>query len=54
MDAEEVVSPGELQLDRRAGFLRQHRRDEIGILVLILVAEVPAHVLADDADLFVG
>ena len=51
--ADEVFLARQLQLDRRARLLGQHRGDEIGVLVLVLVAEVAAHVLADDADLLV-
>ena len=49
--ADEVFLARELELDRRAGLACEHRGDEIGVLVLVLVAEVAAHVLADDADL---
>ena len=49
--ADEVFLARELELHRRAGLLREHRGDQIGVLVLVLVAEVAAHVLADDADL---
>ncbi len=50
--ADEIFLARKLQLHRRAGFLRQHRGDQIGILILVLVAEVAAHVLADDAHVF--
>ena len=49
--ADEVFLARQLELHRRAGFLREHRGNQIGILILVLVAEVAAHVLADDADL---
>ena len=52
--ADEVFLARQLQLHRRAGVLRQHRGDQIGVLVLVLVAEVAAHVAADDADFFLG
>ncbi len=34
--------------------LRQQRGNQIGILILVFVAEAAAHVLADDAHFFVG
>ena len=51
MDAEKVVLPRQLQLDGAPRLAREERRDEIGVLTLVLVAEPAAHVLADDADL---
>ena len=52
MDADEVFFARQLQLHRRACFLGEHCGDEVGILVLILVAEASAHVVADDVDFF--
>ena len=49
VDAEEVVPPRQLQLDGAPRLAREERRDEIGVLALVLVAEPAAHVLADDA-----
>ena len=54
MHADEVFLARHLQLHRRARFLREHDRDQVGVLVLILVAEVAAHVQTDDSDLLVG
>ena len=50
--ADEVFFARQLELHRRARLLRQHGGDEIGVLILVLVAEVAAHVLADDAHFF--
>ncbi len=52
MNADEVFLARELELHRRGRVLRQHRGDQIGVLILVLVAEVAAHVAADHADLF--
>src|SRR5579872_2350286 len=49
MHADEIFLARKLQPDRRTRQLGQRRRDEVRVLVLILVAEVAAHVLADDA-----
>ena len=54
MHAEPVLAPRELEHHRCAGLLREHRRNQVGVLVLVLVAEVAAHVLADDPHLVVG
>ena len=51
MDTDEVIFSGELELDRRPRFFGEHGGDEIGILILILVAESATHVLADDLNL---
>src|SRR5207237_9148822 len=48
--ADVVFLARELQLHGRARFLRERGRNQIRVLVLILVAEVAAHVQADDAD----
>ncbi len=48
--ADVIFLARELQLDRRAGLPGQHGRDQVGILILVLVAEVAAHVLAHHAD----
>ena len=47
VDPEKVVLPRQLQLDRTPRLPREERRDEIGVLTLILVPEPTAHVLAD-------
>jgi hypothetical protein len=36
---------------RCGSFFREHRGDQVGVLVLVLVAEITAHVFADDANL---
>ena len=54
MHADEVFLARELELHRRARLLGEHCRDEIGVLVLVLVPEVAAHVLADDPHAIVG
>ena len=47
MDSNKIVFPRELQFDGCACFFGQHRSDQIGILILVLVAETAAHVMAD-------
>ena len=47
--ADEVIAAGHLEFDGSAHLLGQHGGDQIGVLVLILVAEVASHVLADYA-----
>ena len=50
--ADEILLARQLELDGRRRLSGQHRRNQIGVLILVLVAEVAAHVLADDADVF--
>ena len=52
MDADEIFLARQLELHRRARLFRERGGDEIRVLILILVAEVAAHVAADDADVF--
>src|SRR5439155_11303578 len=52
MDCNEVFLPRELQLDGRARFFCKHCSHQIEILILVLVPETAAHVLADHADFF--
>ncbi len=54
VNPDEILFARHFQLHRRARFLRQHRGDQVSILILVLVADAAAHVLADDAHLLVG
>src|SRR5919109_1322999 len=53
MHAEPVVAARVFQHDWRLGVARQRGGDQVGVLVLILVAESPAHIVAHDAHLLV-
>src|SRR5262245_63069192 len=53
MHAEPVIAARVFQHDRRVGVSGERRSDQVSVLVLILVAESTAHVVAHDAHLLV-
>ena len=53
MHAEPVVTARVFQHDWRLGVARQRGGNQVGVLVLILVAESSAHIVAHDAHLLV-
>ena len=54
VDRNVVFLPGELEADGGARLLREHRRHEVEVVALVLVAEPAPHVLAHDPHLLRG